>query len=97
MACAYEMYTGIMLSTLKAHAFWATPALPVLFTISAISTGCAAIVLSIGGWPAQITLESLLAAALVLEILHIVDIVLVIAELIVPSTMVLSPSRASAT
>ena len=36
------MYTGIMLSTLKAHAFWATPALPVLFTISAISTGCAA-------------------------------------------------------
>ena len=45
------MYTGIMLSTLKAHAFWATPALPVLFTISAISTGCAAIVLSIGGWP----------------------------------------------
>ena len=42
------MYTGIMLSTLKAHAFWATPALPVLFTISAISTGCAAIVLSIG-------------------------------------------------
>ena len=61
---------------LKAHAFWATPALPVLFTISAISTGCAAIVLSIGGWPAQITLESLLAAALVLEILHIVDIVL---------------------
>ena len=60
------MYTGIMLSTLKAHAFWATPALPVLFTISAISTGCAAIVLSIGGWPAQITLESLLAAALVM-------------------------------
>ena len=32
------MYTGIMLSTLKAHAFWATPALPVLFTISAISS-----------------------------------------------------------
>ena len=84
------MYTGIMLSTLKAHAFWATPALPVLFTISAISTGCAAVVLSIGGRPAQITLESMLAAALVLEILHIVDIVLVIAELIVLLTMVLS-------
>lgn len=26
------VYTGVMLSTLKAHAFWATPALPVLFT-----------------------------------------------------------------
>lgn len=84
------MYTGIMLSTLKAHAFWATPALPILFTVSAISTGCAAIVLSVGGWPAQITLESLLAAAVVLEILHIVDIVLVVAEIIILLTMVLS-------
>ena len=84
------MYTGIMLSTLKAHAFWATPALPVLFTISAISTGCAAIVLSIGGWPAAMTLESLFVSEIVLEILHVVDIVLVIAELIVLLTMVLS-------
>ena len=40
------VYTGVMLSTLKAHAFWATPALPVLFTISALSTACAAIMLS---------------------------------------------------
>ena len=84
------MYTGIMLSTLKAHAFWATPALPVLFTISAISTGCAAIVLSIGDWPAAMTLESLFVSEIVLEILHVVDIVLVIAELIVLLTMVLS-------
>ena len=73
------MYTGIMLSTLKAHAFWATPALPVLFTISAIS-----------GWPAAMTLESLFVSEIVLEILHVVDIVLVIAELIVLLTMVLS-------
>lgn len=84
------MYTGIMLSTLKAHAFWATPALPVLFTISAISTGCAAIVLSIGGWPMTWSLETLIVSELVLEILHIVDIVLVVAELIVLLTMVLS-------
>ena len=35
------VYTGVMLSTLKAHAFWATPALPVLFTVSALSTACA--------------------------------------------------------
>lgn len=84
------MYTGIMLSTLKAHAFWATPALPVLFTISAISTGCAAIVLSIGGWPVAATPESLEASAAVVEVLHVVDIVLVVAELIVLLTMVLS-------
>ena len=84
------MYTGIMLSTLKAHAFWATPALPVLFTISAISTGCAAIVLSIGGWPMAGTLENLFAAVAVVEVLHVIDIVLVVAELIVLLTMVLS-------
>ncbi|RDB57645.1 hypothetical protein C1879_06980 [Paraeggerthella hongkongensis] len=84
------MYTGIMLSTLKAHAFWATPALPVLFTISAISTGCAAIVLSIGGWPAAFSLESFVVSEVVLEILHVADIVLVIAELIVLLTMILS-------
>lgn len=84
------MYTGIMLSTLKAHAFWATPALPVLFTVSAISTGCAAISLSICGWPATATLENLLVSGIVLELLHIIDIVLVISEIIVLLTMVLS-------
>ncbi len=84
------MYTGIMLSTLKAHAFWATPALPVLFTISATSTGCAAVVLSIGGWPAIQTLAGLEAANEVLEIMHVVDIILVIVELVVLLTMVLS-------
>lgn len=84
------MYTGIMLSTLKAHAFWATPALPVLFTISAISTGCAAVVLSVGGWPAQVSLETLIVSEVVLSILHIVDIILVVTEIIVLMTMVLS-------
>ena len=38
------VYTGVMLSTLKAHSFWATPALPILFTTSALSTACAAMV-----------------------------------------------------
>ncbi len=84
------MYTGIMLSTLQAHAFWATPALPVLFTISAISTGCAAVVLSIGGWPMPFSLEGLAASEEVVEVLHVVDIVLVVAEIIVLLTMVLS-------
>lgn len=84
------MYTGIMLSTLKAHAFWATPALPVLFTVSALSTGCAAIVLSICGWPAAITIENLIASEIVVSILHTADIVLVVAEIIILMTMVLS-------
>lgn len=84
------MYTGIMLSTLKAHAFWATPALPVLFTVSAISTGCAAIVLSLGGWPAAVTPEALEAGETVLHTLHTVDIILVVTELIILMTMVLS-------
>lgn len=84
------MYTGIMLSTNKAYSFWATPALPVVFTISAISTGCAAMVLTMGGWPASVTLEDLLVIALIGEILHIMDIVLIIAEVIVLLTMVLS-------
>ncbi len=84
------MYTGIMLSTLKAHAFWATPALPVLFTISATSTGCAAIVLSVAGWPAVPSLEALEAAEQMLSILHVVDIVLVLVEATVLLTMILS-------
>lgn len=45
------LYTGILLSSLKAHSFWATPALPVLFTVSALSTACACITLSVGWWP----------------------------------------------
>ena len=42
------VYTGVMLSTLKAHSFWSTPALPVLFTTSALSTACAGIIFWIG-------------------------------------------------
>lgn len=84
------MYTGIMLSTNKAYSFWATPALPVVFTLSALSTGCAALVLTLGGWPAAMTPEGTQAVAEVNEMLHTIDIVLVISELIVLLTMVLS-------
>jgi polysulfide reductase chain C len=92
------LYTGIFLSTLKAHAFWATPALPVLFTISAFSTACAAISLSVGGWPAGLDLafysqEYLLyyaAIEAIHEIVHIVDVVLVVCEVVVLLVMTLS-------
>lgn len=84
------MYTGIMLSTNKAYAFWATPALPVVFTISAISTGCAALVLTMGGWPAAMNAEGVQAVADVNAILHTMDIILIISEIIVLLTMILS-------
>lgn len=87
---AIMMYTGIMLSTNKAYAFWATPALPVVFTFSAISTGCAAMVLFMGGWPAVMTPEGTKVMAEINEILHTMDIILIISELIVLLTMVLS-------
>lgn len=84
------VYTGVMLSTLKAHAFWATPALPVLFTISATSTACAAMALSLGGWPVEFSLVYVEAEEIIHTLLHIVDIVLVCAEITVLLIMVLS-------
>lgn len=84
------VYTGVMLSTLKAHAFWATPALPVLFTISATSTACAAVALGLGGWPVEFSLEAVVVTEIIHEIIHVVDIVLVCAEIVVLLIMVLS-------
>ena len=84
------LYTGLMFSTLKSHAFWATPALPVLFTVSALSTACAAITLSVGWWPAESTVNNLVVAAYIKEVLHVVDIILVIAEIIILLLYVLS-------
>lgn len=105
------LYTGIFLSSLKAHSFWASPALPVLFTISALSTACACITLSIGWWPVDQSymneahiLELLYAGAPeattayltysacleITHILHTVDIILVVCEVVVLLVMVLS-------
>ena len=91
------LYTGIFLSTLKAHAFWATPALPVLFTVSALSTACAAITLSAGWWPYELNASVMATAEAyshfmheIHEILHVVDIILVACELVVLLVMVLS-------
>lgn len=85
------IYTGVMLSTLKAHSFWATPALPVLFTTSALSTACAAITLTAGIWPAAtLTAAEIASKQEILHLLHTVDIILVIAELIILLIMILS-------
>ena len=84
------VYTGVMLSTLKAHSFWSTPALPILFTTSALSTACAGIMLSLCGWPGVAAMSDLVAAHHVHELLHVLDIILGFAELTILLVMVLS-------
>jgi len=46
------VYTGVLLSTMKSKPFWNTPALPVLFTVSALSTATAFLAFTVGMWPA---------------------------------------------
>ena len=84
------VYTGVMLSTLKAHSFWSTPALPILFTTSALSTACAGIMLTICGWPGVPEMATVTAAHEAHELLHTVDIILAFAELTILLIMVLS-------
>ncbi|MBQ2681876.1 MAG: polysulfide reductase NrfD, partial [Eggerthellaceae bacterium] len=84
------VYTGVMLSTLKAHSFWSTPALPILFTTSALSTACAGIMLSLCGWPGVAAMSDLVTAHHVHELLHVLDIILGFAELTILLVMVLS-------
>ena len=90
------LYTGVLFSTLKAHSFWATPALPVLFTVSALSTACACIMLCLGftGLYPNVDAFGQMAIAVVAEgiheLLHTLDIVLIIAEITVLLLLVLS-------
>ena len=90
------LYTGVLFSTLKAHSFWATPALPVLFTVSALSTACACIMLTVGfqGAWGDILSERWLAlytvATEIHELLHTLDIILICTELLVLNLLVLS-------
>jgi polysulfide reductase chain C len=79
------VYTGVLLSSMKAKPFWNTPALPVLFTVSALSTATALMALAAGLWPAtafalphQAEVQHFLV-----EQLHVIDSVLLIAEIIV--------------
>jgi polysulfide reductase chain C len=88
------VYTGVFLASMKSKAFWNTPALPVLFTVSAISTGSALLAAVAGFWPmpeqltaaggaiASATASHEFVGAMVEE-LHFIDSILVIAEAIV--------------
>lgn len=74
------IYTGVLLASLKAHSFWSTPALPVLFTVSALSTASAAMALSMGVWP---LVTEPVVLAVMHEFLHMADMCFVIVELVV--------------
>ena len=74
------IYTGILLGSLRARAFWNTPILPVLFLVSGISTGVAAQSLLAGSWPCHGTAGDLGA---VHAALRSCDLALVVFELII--------------
>ncbi len=90
------LYTGVLFSSLKAHSFWATPAIPVLFTVSALSTACACTMLCLGFTGLYPDLPPVGLAAIagvgheVHELLHTLDIVLIVAEITVLLLIVLS-------
>lgn len=78
------LYTGIFLASMKPHAFWSTPALPVLFTVSALSTGSALCAMTLGLWPfAAEGIGELVLIVGVTEILHMIDMALIGVEIVV--------------
>lgn len=89
------IYTGVLLSSLKARPFWNTPALPVLFTVSALSTGACLLGLCLGHFPFPTSWMGTEAQALIgtsewaiaheelLELIHTIDAVLIVAEILV--------------
>lgn len=81
---AVMIYTGVLLASLKAHAMWASPALPVLFTVSALSTGSAMVALL----KPEVVLDAVTGGT-VGSLLHSADIVLIILELFILLTYVL--------
>jgi len=46
-----SLYTGVFLGTMKSRPFWNGPTLPVLFLITSLSTGIAALLLTTNFWP----------------------------------------------
>ena len=74
------IYTGVLLGSLRARAFWNTPILPVLFLVSGLSTGAAAQALLAGAWPytgSAADVEAVHAA------LRSLDLTLIVFELMV--------------
>jgi formate-dependent nitrite reductase membrane component NrfD len=72
-------YTGILLGSMKPRRFWNTPALPVLFLVSGLSTGSAFQALLAGAWPSATGAEAVSTAH---SMLREVDLVLIALELV---------------
>jgi len=73
-------YTGVLLGSLKSRPFWGTPALPILFAVSGLSTGVAGQSLLAGAWSWSGS------ADLIAQIngnLHALDDVLLVFELVI--------------
>ena len=103
LGAGVTIYTGVFLGSIKSRPFWNSPALPVLFFISALSTGIAAQSLVVRGWwlfnpqvgeavGVENLLRTLVSGFLVLEAL-----VLLVYVLMMQSTGSETAARAAAT
>ncbi len=84
-ALATALYTGLLLGVVKAVPFWNTPLLPILFLVSALSTGLGAVLLVLAlrrlvAPPAKEEAEGLVESA---HLVSRVDIPLIVVELLV--------------
>jgi len=82
-ALGTAIYTGLLLGVVKAIPFWNSSILPLLFCVSAISTGIGAVLLVVGLQRVPVQAEESEQLMLSIKKLSRVDIFLVILELLV--------------
>lgn len=70
------IYTGVLLSSMKPHAFWNTPVLPISFLVSGLALGAAVCMLCMGVWPVAATLSELFTQIVLYGVLRYVALVL---------------------
>jgi polysulfide reductase chain C len=78
LALATAVYTGILIQSVKYVPFWNTPLLPALFTVSALSTGAMAIIMSALGY--SIMTPSAVYPHQVIDILISTEQIIIIVE-----------------
>jgi polysulfide reductase chain C len=84
-ALGTAVYTGLLLGVVKAVPFWNTPILPMLFLVSALSTGVGAVLLVLGvrRWIAPAAKEEAEQVMASEHLLSRMDIPLIVVELLV--------------
>jgi len=70
------IYTGVLLASMKPHAFWNTPTLPILFLVSGVAIGAAVCMLCMGVWPAATSLAELFTQVALFSVLRYVALAL---------------------